>query len=139
MKLISRLQSQQLLRICTSAFLIHYLRAWKYLKFLSKAFGRKEEELRPPLNSTFHKLLLKTLPNFTITATNITTQRPTARVCRKGRSLFPWGVDITHTASSARRIHPTLFKLRGWENTVRSAFMRLQLKVLMTTKLMKMK
>lgn len=33
------------------------------------------EELRPPFNSTFHKLLLKTLPNFTITAMNITTQK----------------------------------------------------------------
>ena len=37
--------------------------------------GKGEEAMRPPFSSSFHKLLLKTLPNFTITAMNITTQK----------------------------------------------------------------
>lgn len=35
--------------------------------------GRGEEELKLPFNSTFHKL--RTLPNFTIAAINITTEK----------------------------------------------------------------
>lgn len=48
------------------------------------------EEWRMPFNSTFHKLLLKMLPNFTTTAMNITAQKaPLPESVGKDSRSFP--------------------------------------------------
>lgn len=125
MKPSSWLQSQHLLLICTSAFLMHCLWAWKHLKLTSRAFEREEgrKSRGHPLIVLFASCCWK-LPAFTITAMTMTTRKVPLPVSggKQNHSLFEERILPAHT------LLPTHLTLHGLENTIRSTFVRPQLK-----------